>query len=659
MSKREIIFDPIDSIIDDIERKLPIKEILKECKTLNKSEFDQLLDKLDSSYYNNTSLTTDENWDLLLDLFEQKFGKRKKIGSGGSLPNKVKLPRYMGSLDKKKDDKALGLWFKSLNTNHTSFVIMDKLDGISAYYENDNGKHNLFKRGNGTEGSDVSFLIPHLRLPTLPNGESVRGELVLKKAIFESKYSEDKATARNLVAGATNTKNFDKQIISNIDFVAFQHYGDYSQSEQLEWLEEHKFNTVYNYSVDSLDDLTEEKLDGIVRYRKRLSEYDMDGIVIAHDIKTELLVGENPNHTVAFKIQGTIGITKVVGVEWNLTQYGVYKPVVVVEPIKLDGVTISRASGFNAKYIEENKIGSEAQVVVERRNDVLPIIIEITIPTEPSFPTTPFVWNKTHVDITLPDGEINDNVNIQKIVRFFSELDIKFLAETTVEKIYNHLKTKKSYNPELLDFLSLKEEDLTGLEGFGEVLINKLISAIRLGITNVELAKVMSGSGVFGYGFATKKSQSIIDSYPDILEFPSKYTNSEIEDKIREIGGFNKIAKQFADNLENFNTFLINHPQINFVIKKEDVVMERVNGTIEKSIANLEFVFTGFRNHTLEKLIIQNGGKIKDGTVTKKTNILLVRRGDNPSTKEKNALKYNIPILTEEEFIHKFNIMIK
>jgi DNA ligase (NAD+) len=102
----------------------------------------------------------------------------------------------------------------------------------------------------------------------------------------------------------------------------------------------------------------------------------MDGIVIS----TVDYVNENvyyPDRKVAFKVNSEGVPTKVIGVEWNVSMLGSIIPVVLIEPVEIDGTTVGRASAYNAKYILENKIKIGTTVYIIKSGEIIPKIIKV------------------------------------------------------------------------------------------------------------------------------------------------------------------------------------------------------------------------------------------------------------------------------------------
>lgn len=239
-------------------------------------------------YYNDQPVISDEIFDFLIDTIKEIDPENailKKIGSKVISKNKVKLPYNMGSMDKLKqtDEKQLLKWITKYKK---PYIYSDKLDGVSAlllYQDND---FKLYTRGDGEEGSDISYLIKYI--PTFKNinkkklvdGLAVRGELIMSINNF-TKYQNKMANARNMVSGLVNSKTIDKEIIKDVEFIAYELINPWitNNEEQFKKLSKIGLKVVNYHILD--DDLNVNLLSDILSQRKNSSEYEIDGIIIS------------------------------------------------------------------------------------------------------------------------------------------------------------------------------------------------------------------------------------------------------------------------------------------------------------------------------------------------------------------------------------------
>lgn len=556
--------------------------------------------------------------------------------------NRVELPYWLGSMDKYKPDDAIELAKWLVSNKSPEFIIEDKLDGVSCLLIMKNGKIKLYTRGDGIVGADISYLAQYFdSIPkNLDETVNIRGELIMKEEIFNKKYGSDHANPRNLVAGRVGAKTI-RQGLTDIDFIAYEIVGDGTMkkpSEQLSLLDTMGFTTVRhevvkNFTVDSLMETT-------IRF-KETSLYEIDGIIVQPNVPYERNVSGNPEYAFAFKMRlsGNLVEAEVVGVDWNVSKWGQLKPRVEIKPVKLGGVTITWASGFNAKFIVNNVIGTGSIIKITRSGDVIPYIVEVVKPSsEPEMPEIPYKWNETGVDIYT--DEYGDEMCVKLIAGFFAKIGVKHVGEKNVKKIFD------SGFDSLLKIISMTNEDLMEVPGFGTRLAERTYNNIHNGLTNLSLPLVLGSSGVFGFGLGSKKITTLIDNIPDILEIYKSISKSDLLQRVLLIDGFSdKSAQKIVDNVDWADKFIT--AMKHFATFKENII-------VSDNMKGMKVVFTGFRDKKLEEDVVSRGGKIIT-SVSNNTSVLIVSsKAGNPSGKMKKALDLGVEVLDKQEFIIKY-----
>ena len=166
-------------------------------KTKNKKEIITFLQECDTAFFNTSStLVSDDMYDLVKDYLKKLDPKNpyfKRVGADEE--TKVKLPFWMGSLDKIKDDeKAINSWKKKYDG---SSIISDKLDGISCLFYKNDDDIKIYTRGNGSEGQDISHLRNYITFPNITDKKfAIRGELIISRTNWE-KIKDIGSNARN------------------------------------------------------------------------------------------------------------------------------------------------------------------------------------------------------------------------------------------------------------------------------------------------------------------------------------------------------------------------------------------------------------------------------------------------------------------------------
>lgn len=643
------------NIINDIKQYKDDENLKTYLKKYKIQDLYKLKLHMDNIYHNaisdeleNDLLTEDWQYDVLVELIKE-IDPNYKTTVGATIrvgDNKIKLPYWLGSMDKIKpeDTNELERWIKK-NPSET-YITESKLDGISCLLVVKNKKIKLYTRGDGVIGSDISDLREHFKtIPKIKEDIAVRGELIMKIKTFQEKYSTVSANPRNMVAGRIGGKKL-REGLTDIDFIAYEIVGDgemVSPSEQLDKLKKLGFKVVKN---EIIEEITKEELINIYLKFKKESEYEIDGIIIQPDLPYERNTDGNPDYAFAFKmrINENIATAKVVKVEWNVSKWGLLKPRVEIDPIQLAGVKITYATGFNAKYIKDNKIGKGAQIKITRSGDVIPFIIEVVKPSKKAdLPDNiNYEWNETGVDIITMD--FAEKMCIKLISSFFSQMGIKYISIATINKLYMNGYTN------LIKIIILNPNDIEKLEGFQKRSAERIHENIVNGFQNITIPDVLGSCGIFGQGIGKKKLETLFNSIPDLLDIYKTKTKKQLLDIILKVEGFSvKTADSIIDNIMWADLFIKILNKIPFVKFKKNIKVSNI-------LDGKYILFSGFRDPNMEKLIKERGGNI-DKSLTKKTSYLVVNVGnDLTSNKPKEAKEKGIPIYNSEEFFNKFLI---
>ena len=604
-----------------------------------------VLEDADKAFHlNKTPLMTDNEYDIVKEYAEGKYGSNSYFMEVGTAveKNKVQLPYAMASMDKiKPDTGALASWKAKFSG---PYVLSCKLDGVSGMYSTEGGSSKLYTRGNGKVGQDITHLIPYLHLPK-KKGIVVRGEFIMPKEIFDAKYKASFANPRNLVAGIINRIGVDKEKIADIHFVAYEIIQPVLKpSAQLEMLKEAGFETVL-YKETPI--LTNELLSEVLQEWRKTYVYEIDGVIVTDDKIYSRKSAGNPDHAFAFKmvLSDQIAEAKVVNVIWTPSKDGYLKPRVQIEPIHLGGVTIEYATGFNADFIQKNKIGVGALIQIIRSGDVIPYIRGVTVPaTEPMMPIVPYVWNDTHIDILLEDAGSDATVKEKNITGFFRGIGVDGLSSGNVARII------AAGFDSVPAILKMTIEDFKTVEGFKEKLATKIHSGIKDKIASASLVTLMSASNLFGRGFSDKKLELILEEYPDVLT--SNDSDLEKISKVSAIKGMaSKTAEAFVKNIPIFKEFLseLYGLQGKLVLeKKEQNEIDISNPLYKKSV-----VLTGTRDKTL-MAALKSAGASLGSSVSKNTFAVVAPSLDEDTGKAEDARRLGVPLYTPATFMAKF-----
>lgn len=632
-------------------------------KGLTDDEIGEIITAASHSYYNDDKpIFTDDLFDLIKETLQGRNAAHpalKKVGAPIAADDnrKEELPYYMGSLDKIKDSSDKGLdSFKKKYPGE--YVVSDKLDGNSGLVYVNKGAVKLFTRGDGTVGQNVSAVIQYIQgVPNLSShkGElAVRGELIISKKNF-TKLSKRFANARNAVAGAINAKRPEPDVLREADFVAYELVSPkLDPAEQLPYLEKLGFKTVYNKKISEAG-LTSQNLSDILLDRRDKSPYEIDGIVIMHNKIHRRVNGKNPEYGFAFKSMLTMESAEVVvtNIEWNLSKDGYLVPTVLFNGVSLDGVVIKRATGFNGKFIKDNKIGPGSRLTIIRSGAVIPYVKEILTPAasgQPQMPDVPFVWSKSGVDIMIPEEnkKDNDELRLKNLENFVKKIDVPGLGPGNIKKMFE----AGFDNPKSLFAASAK--DLLKVDGFKDKTAQKIHDALQERKKTVDCLTLMDASNAMGRGLGSKKLKVILDAYPTILE--KRYVPT-ITELVALKGVEKTTAELFAKNLPAFFKFVDDNGLDCKADDKKPAAMEAAASTSGPSFEGQKIVFTGFRNKELEDYIAARGGEISSG-VSKKTTLVVCKDLNEDSSKIKKAKELGVPLAQVDDFIKSHKIKL-
>ena len=624
------------------------KNVTNSLNLLSASDFVYILRELTKAYHNQTPLLTDSEYDIIKDSFEIKYPEpyscwSKEVGAPVEQnKNKATLPYEMGSMDKiKPDTNALLSWTKKYKG---PYVLSCKLDGVSGLYSTEGKSPKLYTRGDGKVGQDISYLIPYLNLPK-KKGLVIRGEFIISKNMFNTKYKNEFANPRNMVAGIINHKTVDKNKIDDVHFVAYEVIKPVlDPSNQMEFL---KNDLKMEYVLNILEPtISNELLSQMLIDNRRMYDYEIDGIIVTNNQIYERKSG-NPEHAVAFKmvLSEQLAEATVVDVIWSPSKDGYLKPRVQILPINLGGVKIEYATGFNGAFIQNNKIGIGAVIKIVRSGDVIPHILNVTVQAlEPKMPTQSYKWNATNVDIILENMEEDETVREKVVTGFFKGIEVEGLGSGNISRI---IETGYDTIPKIIN---MTMEDFLKVEGFKSTMANKIYNGIKDKLSAASLITLMGASNLFGRTLGEKKIELIMNEYPDILI--SKETDQEKTQKILKVKGIaEKSATSFVENIKTFNNFI---KECGLEYKLNQPKNKKVESNIELNVLyNKTIIMTGFRDKNLEEQIKSAGAKL-GSSVSKNTHLVIVKHLEEDTSKASDAKKLGVPLITVDDFVNKY-----
>ena len=651
-------------------------------KLLQMKSLVERLNQASDSYYNGKGeLMTDYEWDALFDQL-----KRLEEETGEILPdsptNRVSEDSIVGkkeehefaalSLAKTKQVSDLVKWAED-----RPIWISWKLDGLTLVVTYDGGKlTKIVTRGNGHIGTNITHLAPAISgIPGTISEKGhlvVRGEAVISYTDFEQFIIEsegDYANPRNLASGSLTLKDIEEVKQRHIQWIPFTLV--YTERELTSWgermqmLKDLGMNPVERERIDhptteniqlEIDKFTE-------KVTSKKNPFPVDGLVICYDDTAYAATGSVTGHHAtragfAFKWQDEHADTVLDHIEWSCAASTI-TPVAVFKPVELEGTTVQRASLCNVSECERLGIGDKGtRLQVIKANKIIPKVINITevvgsfvIPNECPVCHAPAVVRESEsgtktlhcTNAACPAKQL------KKFARFVSKegINIDGISEQTVWKFINH-----GFIREYADFYKLKNYafEISCFEGFGKKSVSNLLESVEKSRHTDGRHLLYALNIPLCGGDVAKK---LLSRYK-VKELIETARLSMFDDEFASIDGIGpeKSAEFIAWFKDDVHFQHVQHLLSELIIEEQEPV-ETGN-----KCQGLTFVVTGDVHHyknrnELKAYIESQGGKVT-GSVSKSTNFLINNDAASQSSKNKKAHELNIPIITEDEFIEKF-----
>lgn len=615
--------------------------------------FDEIVEMLkaaDDLYHNDAeSFLTDEQYDVAKRYAEsQQPNHSYFLGVGSSVRGgKIKLPYPMGSLTQAYEGDAVR-WVAKHQLQRERFIVTEKLDGVSVLivYGDDGRLQIAYSRGDGTEGADITRHISKIAgVPTrVAERKSlvIRAEAIISKENFikvqplvKSRSGQPYKNARNMMAGVMNASENNPVVYDYIDVVAYEILNDkHDKVDALKLLKEENDFKVPEHILITGDRLDDSNLTKILNTMREESQYEIDGVVVelnSASVRQKVNPTKdtlNPEYARKYKVAdaSNLAIADVIEVEWNISKDGYLKPRVRIEPIELVGVTVQYATGFNAKFIAENKIGPGAKIKITRSGDVIPFILECVEPAD-DVVLPDGVWTPTGVDLIIKDVQSNDTVKYEQLKDFFATIDVPALKEGNILTLFQAGFTQ----PE--DIIAMTEGELCSL--IGKAIGKKIFAGIREKFTNIPMYLLMGAHPAFGRGVGVRKMKKLYEAFQGNMARCFKVAD------IMSVDGFeHKTATKIANGMQAFDAF--------YLQVRPYVQVAKYEAPKQGGLSGQTFVFTGFRSSELEAAIEELGGKM-GSAVSNKTTFLVADDPNSTSGKAAKARSLGVKVISVDD----------
>lgn len=656
-------------------------------------ELHNLLNQYGYEYYvlDNPSVP-DAEYDALLNeliSLEEQFPSLKTNDSpsqriGGEILDmfsKVQHQRPMLSLGNAFNDADLRDFDRKVRAaigDDFSYVCELKIDGLAISLRYENG---LFEqgatRGDGTTGEDITANLKTIRSIPLrlnqPVSIEVRGEAFMPKKSFEAlnkikdeNGEEPFANPRNAAAGSL--RQLDPRIAAsrNLDIFLYAigdvgQTGVQSHSEGLDLLDTLGFKTNKERKKCATIEDVLQYIEGWQEKRPHLP-YEIDGIVIkvdglAHQEKLGT-TAKSPRWAIAYKFPAEEVMTKLLNIELNVGRTGVVTPTAVLEPVKVAGTTVKRASLHNEDLIREKDIRLGDMVVVKKAGDIIPEVVNVLVekrtgeeeeflmPTHCPECNSELVRLEEEVALRCINPKCPAQIR-EGLIHFVSRnaMNIDGLGERVVSQLFS-----EKLIEDVADLYTLEFEQLIQLERMGEKSVNNLLQAIEVSKQN-SLERLLFGLGIRHVGAKAAKTIA--------MEF--KHMDQLVKATKEDLTAINEIGEKMADSIV---TFFEQEEVLDLIteLKTYGVNME-YTGPLPVATEEADSAFTGktivltgkleqlSRNDAKDHIELL-GGKIT-GSVSKKTDLVIA--GEDAGSKLTKAEQLGIEVWDEERLMEELN----
>ena len=584
----------------------------------------------------------------------------------------------MLSLANARNEEELAAWVvrserylarQGVEMGDVRFVTEPKIDGlaISLVYENGVLVRGA-TRGNGEVGEDVTQnlrtigAIP-LRVEDAPPLLEVRGEIYLPLAAF-ARLNEQRAAAgeptfmnpRNSAAGSI--RQLDPALaasrplsmwtygIGEVEGLEFN-----THHEWLDWLRDRGFRVNTDVEVHDTVDQVVAACNAWQERRDRL-DFEIDGVVVKVDdldLQRQLgVVGREPRGAIAWKFPPTTATTTLNKVSWNVGRTGHMVPFAELEPVQVSGVIVKLATLHNEEDLRRKDVRPGDEVIVMRAGDVIPQVVSPTSKAQkakkrnppPDPPErcpacdTPTVKPEGSVWTICPNRAGCPGQVFQAVKHFVGAMDIDGLGEENVRRFLAEGLINDS-----ADLYSLTPDQLSELEGFGEISANNLIQSLEAS-KEQPFERVLYGVGIPGVGYVNARNLArTLRSMDELMRAD--------EARLVEVEGIGPImARTIEETLaEDRTRELIDRFRANGLRMEEEGPAAPAEGPLVGKTVVLTGTLPSLSRDDAIERIEAAGGKVT-GSVSKKTDYLVA--GADPGSKLTKAQDLGTEVLDED-----------
>lgn len=541
-------------------------------------------------------------------------------------------------------------------------VLEPKLDGLTVVaYPDENGVCRFVTRGNGADGEVLpNFISRYEGKPVNRTGYPIRGEVFLTREAFDSIVAAQEAAGeepfrqiRNAAAGILRNKER-SPYVDKLSYLCYDVVGlDVPESEKMERIEKDTDFDCVKISSYNTPEETAAAIQPLYDSIIEAGSFPIDGIVIKTEQQDSLArfgsTGHHPNNALAWKAETDKFTTFLREVMWQVGRQRV-TPVAVVDPVAIDGTTVTQASLANPGVIRKLGLKIGAEVTIHKSNEIIPQILSV-------------ITEGTEV-IALPDtcpacGEKLREENEQlfcdnplcgeKLARGIAYIGSKKVLDIDGMSIETARKIVTAY-PELVrekqnfSAFFLSKEELESLPGFAKKSADKIYTSIRKAAEGVDLAHFVAACAVPGIGMTV--GTALMKHY----------------------GTYEAVAAALDDEAADFTalegigelTAKVLHGDVfkgAFRALREAIVPLAYEADAAAPEEQLTFVITGKMDQprSFYENIIQSAGHKIAGSVSGNTDYLVIADTNSTSSKAKKARSLGTKLISPAELEEMFS----
>lgn len=619
-------------------------------------------------YYTGSPEISDQDFDALWDALKRKdpsnplFSEINSEAEDGFPKEYHLIP--MGSQDKAADPDEFAAWARKMD--FSEFIVEYKLDGASIELQYEKGVFvKAVTRGDGRIGDDITSNASLMAgvVKTLP-GEygpdgshpfdgGVRGEVIMARSVHRAFFS-DKANCRNAANGLMKRKDgqgctklsvmcYDAASgIPGSPFTGFSPFSD--ETGKLDWLRSCGFTVVPSRVCRGADE--------VVKYRATVMEtrasldYDIDGLVVkGREIDPVDMARPRPEKQIAFKFSLEEAVSVLRGVEWSESG-ATYTPVALIDPVRLAGTTVRRASLANPNVILDLGLKIGGRVLVTKRGEIIPKIISLVgnppDATEIPFPRTCSVCRtelrNEGTRLYCPNEDCPKRI-LHRLEKWVSVLSVRDFGENLLRRLF-----EKGLVRSVSSLYALTVDQLADIDRMGRLSAAKALRSLH-SKKEITLSAFIAGFDIEGIG--ETMTDKLVQAGFTTLDSLFRASGDDFA-AVYQFGPV--LAGELSSSLEKLR------PEMEKTLAVSGITIVPPAGSSggAGALSGKSFCFTGelstMKRQEAERLVRSLGGEAKS-SVTKGLSFLVTNTPGSGSSKNKRAAELGVPVIDERAFL--------